>query len=205
MGRELVIESSVPNGFRIPGVLSGMRVFLSSDNHIGVTSGRLISADGYLIEMPRIVSDVAELPSNEDVVILTASYKSGGICFKLKSLCIIDNDEIAVAMIKVLKNPAVSKSDILLTHALGSSNFVCMKSISFSASPDNRSRVFDLPLRITNDHRIHVKVGSVEKKIISDYKVVNATREDGYKFTSIEFVNPPVGPRKVHVEISLNE
>lgn len=205
MSITLEISTDVPNGFRIPGVISGMRVFLSSKNNIGVTSGRFVSAEGDLIEMPRTVRDVATLLDDSDVVILTATLKCNGICFRLKTLGIVENDEIALAMIKILKSPALETSDISVTHTLSSSNFTCIKSLHFAASADGKTTEFRLPFKISDFHRLEIKIGGYKKKQDTDYEVKNFVNEEGYKYTSIIFKDPPSGSRKVHVSINLNE
>lgn len=203
--KDLTISSNMPNGFRIPGVISGMRVFLSSTNHLGVTAGRFVSTEGDLVELPRTVRDIASFPEGSDVVLLTASTKCNGVCFRLKTLSIVDNDEIAVAMVKILKDPCVNTSDIMVTHALSSSNFACIRSLQFSSSVDGQASEYRLPMRLSNGYNIDVKVGSSIKKQGVDFTLENFSNEEGYRFTSVLFKDPPSGSRKVHVNININE
>lgn len=205
MGIPLLITGTMPNGFRIPGVISGMRVFLSSENNIGISSGIFVSASGDLLELRRNIRDIVSLPEGSDVVILTASTRRGGICFHIKELSIVDNDEIALAMIKILRSPATSTSDVLITHTMSSSNLNCSKFIKMSATTDGVTGAFDFPFRFDDRYKLEVKAGNAVKKKDRDFVLSDLSNEDGYRYTSIVFNDPPAGSKRIYVNITIDE
>lgn len=203
MSKELVLaEGNID--VAIPGVVSGCRVFFSSENHVAVTPGRFVTPDGGFAEVRRIVKDAALLP-DKDVVLLTGRVIGQGCAFYIRENDKVGRDETVIATIKILRYPVRSREDIYVSHALRSSNSAMSKLLILAATGDSVTNEFNIPWRVPMDHHSDVYVGGVLQEEFKDYRLVPVKDEYDRKYTVVVFTDAPHRGAAIQLQSSLKD
>lgn len=203
MSKELVLAAGNVD-VAIPGVVSGCRVFFSSENHVAVTPGRFVTPDGGFAEVRRTVKDAALLP-NRDIVLLTGRVIGQGCAFYIRDNDRVGRDETVIATIKILRYPVRSREDIYVSHALRSSNSAMSKLITLAATGDNATTEFNIPWRVPMDHHSDVYVDGVLQEEFEDYRLIPIKDEYDRRYTVIVFTDAPHEGASIQLQSGLKD
>lgn len=202
MATELTIVSKLPD-ISVPGVVSGCRLYLSSENYIGVTAGRFVTPTGGFAEIRRTVPDCIKIPENKDIIYVVGAVIGNGVTYRACSDKEVGREETVLGRVKVLKYPAKLRGDIIVTHSLRSSNPAMSKLVILTSSADGETSEYVVPWRIPVYHHSHVYVGGIEQEEGVDYNVFPVKDSSDRRYTKIKFDEAPAKGAEILVETGI--